>query len=150
MLICDDEGFEAIIRHHDEREAEVETCASYRNGRNLWGINARDTHQNFAMNLLMDETIDLVSLAGAAGTGKTFIVMAAALSLVFDERAFERVVITRETTPMGEEIGFRIPRADALNELHAGANLHRYAADYRRGAESHPPTGQKPSHPGGT
>ncbi|AGM41013.1 PhoH-like protein [Spiribacter salinus M19-40] len=106
MLVRDDEGFEAIVRRHDDREAEVETCSSYRNGRNLWGVNARDAHQNFAMNLLMDDTIDLVSLAGAAGTGKTFIVMAAALSLVFDERAFERVVITRETTPMGEEIGF--------------------------------------------
>ncbi len=106
MLIRDEEGFEGIVRQCSSDEAEVETCSSYRNGRNLWGVNARDEHQNFAMNLLMDPDIDLVSLAGAAGTGKTFIVMAAALSLVFDERAFERVVITRETTPMGEEIGF--------------------------------------------
>lgn len=106
MLIRDDEGFEGIVRQQSGESAEVETLASYRNGRNLWGVNARDERQNFAMNLLMDDSIDLVSLAGAAGTGKTFIVMAAALSLVFDERAYERVVITRETTPMGEEIGF--------------------------------------------
>jgi PhoH-like ATPase len=106
MLVHDDDGFEGIVRSRDGDSAVIERCLSYRNGRNLWGVNARDARQNFAINLLMDPDIDFVSLTGGAGTGKTFIAMAAALALVFEERRFERVLITRETMPMGEEIGF--------------------------------------------
>ena len=106
MLVCDDKKYEAIVREKDGKEAVIEPCDSYRNGKNLWGVNARDVRQNFAINLLMDDEIDLVTLAGGAGTGKTFIAMAAALALVFEARRFERIIITRETTPSGEDIGF--------------------------------------------
>ena len=108
MLIHDSEGFEAIVREVDVRaaSAEIETCMSFRNGRNVWGVNARDARQNFAFNLLLDPEIDLVTLAGVAGTGKTFLAMASALALVFDAKQFERIIITRETVAMGEDIGF--------------------------------------------
>lgn len=108
MLVHDRETEELIVRDVDPqaRVAELEACLSFRNGRKVWGVNARDARQNFAFNLLLDPQIDLVTLAGPAGTGKTYLAMAAALSLVFDERAYERIVITRETVSMGEDIGF--------------------------------------------
>ena len=106
MLVDDGDGFEAVVRSCEGSSAVIERCLSYRNGRNLWGVNAKDARQNFAINLLMDPEVDLVTLTGGAGTGKTYIAMAAALELVFDQRRFERVIVTRETTPMGEEIGF--------------------------------------------
>ncbi len=36
----------------------------------MWGVNARNREQNFALNLLMDPDIDMVTILGAAGTGK--------------------------------------------------------------------------------
>jgi len=41
-----------------------------------WGVTARNREQNFAMNLLLDPEIDLVTLAGHAGTGKTLLALA--------------------------------------------------------------------------
>lgn len=46
----------------------------------IWGITARNREQNFALNLLMNPDIDFVTLLGQAGTGKTLLTLAAALT----------------------------------------------------------------------
>jgi hypothetical protein len=43
----------------------------------VWGVNARNAKQNFALNLLMDPEIDFVTILGPAGTGKTLLTLAA-------------------------------------------------------------------------
>jgi PhoH-like ATPase len=73
---------------------------------NVWGIAARNREQNFALNLLMDPDIDLVTLAGTAGTGKTLMALAAGLSQVLDDRRYSEIIVTRVTVPVGEDIGF--------------------------------------------
>jgi PhoH-like ATPase len=75
---------------------------------NVWGIRPKNFEQNIALNLLMDNDIKLVSIVGGAGCGKTLITLASALALVFDEKKFARIVITRETVVAAgsEEIGF--------------------------------------------
>ncbi|MDR2154152.1 MAG: PhoH family protein [Burkholderiaceae bacterium] len=72
----------------------------------VWGITARNREQNFALNLLMDPDIDLVTLAGTAGTGKTLLALAAGLTQVLEERRYTEIVMTRATVSMGEDIGF--------------------------------------------
>jgi len=72
----------------------------------IWGVRPSDNFQRAGLSLLMDPQFDLVSLAGAAGTGKTFLAMAAALQLTFETKTYERIVITRETAEMGQKIGF--------------------------------------------
>jgi len=72
----------------------------------VWGVNARNREQNFALNLLMDPDIDLVTLTGTAGTGKTLLALAAALSQVLDERRYSEIIMTRATVSVGEDIGF--------------------------------------------
>ena len=47
----------------------------------MYGINARNPEQNFLLNLLMDQEIDLVSILGEAGTGKTLLTLTAAFEL---------------------------------------------------------------------
>jgi PhoH-like ATPase len=54
----------------------------------------------------MDPDIDLVTIAGNAGTGKTFMTLAAAFQQTLDAKLFERIVFTRAPIPMGEDIGF--------------------------------------------
>ena len=101
------DGFEAVVREIDKRNATLEMCVNYRSSHhNVWGINARNREQNFAFNLLMDPNVDFVSLLGNAGTGKTLLTLAAGLAQVLDERRYQEIIMTRATVPMGEDIGF--------------------------------------------
>ncbi len=72
----------------------------------VWGVSARNREQNFALNLLMDPDCDFVTLTGSAGTGKTLMTLAAALSQVLDDRRYTEIIVTRVTVPVGEDIGF--------------------------------------------
>jgi predicted ribonuclease YlaK len=56
----------------------------------VWGITARNREQNFALNLLMNPEIDFVTLLGQAGTGKTLLTLAAALTQTWKPSSFPR------------------------------------------------------------
>ncbi|HSP31259.1 MAG TPA: PhoH family protein [Halomonas sp.] len=109
MLVSDSENgaeFEAIIRELAPSSARLQLLTNYRHHAGVWGVHAHDSRQNFTLNLLMDRDIDLVTIAGNAGTGKTFMTLAAAFQQTLDAKLFERIVFTRAPIPMGEDIGF--------------------------------------------
>ncbi|MBA2237954.1 MAG: PhoH family protein [Lysobacter sp.] len=72
----------------------------------VWGINARNREQNFALNALMDPDIDFVTLLGTAGTGKTLLALAAGLAQTMDQQRYREIIMTRATVSVGEDIGF--------------------------------------------
>jgi PhoH-like ATPase len=89
------------------KTAELETLTDYSHAKNaVWGITARNREQNFALNLLMNPDIDFVTLLGQAGTGKTLLTLAAALTQTLEQKHFSEIIITRVTVPVGEDIGF--------------------------------------------
>lgn len=97
----------AIVREISGKTAQFETLTDYTHPKNsVWGITARNREQNFALNLLMDPEVDFVSLLGQAGTGKTLLTLAAALTQVLDTRRYSEIIMTRVTVPVGEDIGF--------------------------------------------
>jgi len=97
----------AIVREVSGKTAQFETLTDYTHAKhNVWGIAARNREQNFALNLLMDPEVDFVSLLGQAGTGKTLLTLAAALTQVLDTRRYSEIIMTRVTVPVGEDIGF--------------------------------------------
>jgi PhoH-like ATPase len=99
--------FHAIVREANGRTAVLQTLKDYTHQKNnVWGITARNREQNFALNLLMDPDCDFITLTGTAGTGKTLMTLAAALSQVLDERRYTEIIVTRVTVPVGEDIGF--------------------------------------------
>ncbi len=106
MMISDGMDFEGRVLDIVDGVAYIALLDSYRATNGIWGVGARDDLQNFALNLLLDTELDLVTLAGPAGTGKTFLALAAAMKMVFDDQRYEKIIITRETVAMGEEIGF--------------------------------------------
>jgi PhoH-like ATPase len=69
------------------------------------GINPRNKEQKFALHLLQDQSIPLVSITGIAGSGKTFLTLMAAITGM-TQGIYERVVITRSMQPVGRDIGF--------------------------------------------
>ena len=109
MLVSDSENgasFEAIVRELGPSHARLQLLTNYRHKAGVWGVHAHDSRQNFALNLLMDDDIDLVTIAGSAGTGKTFMTLAAAFQQTLDSKRFERIVFTRAPISMSEDIGF--------------------------------------------
>jgi PhoH-like ATPase len=89
------------------KSAVLKTLKDYTNSKHsAWGVTARNREQNFALNLLLDPECDFVTLTGSAGTGKTLITLAAALSQVLDERRYTEIIVTRVTVPVGDDIGF--------------------------------------------
>jgi PhoH-like ATPase len=90
-----------------DRTAVLKTLKDYGHAKNaVWGVTTRNREQTFAMNLLMDPEVDLVTLAGTAGTGKTLMALAAGLTQVLDERRYSEIIMTRATVSVGEDIGF--------------------------------------------
>lgn len=101
------DNFEAIVRGIDDRGALLELTRDYRGIRHtVWGINARNREQNFALNLLLDPNVDFVTLLGSAGTGKTLLALAAALGQTLEQNRYREIIMTRVTVPLGEDIGF--------------------------------------------
>jgi PhoH-like ATPase len=97
----------AIVREVSGKTAQFETLTDHTHAKHgVWGITARNREQNFALNLLMDPDIDFVTLLGQAGTGKTLLTLAAALTQVLDSKRYSEIIMTRVTVPVGEDIGF--------------------------------------------
>ena len=102
-----DKPFHAIVRSVEGNTAVLEIVKDHLQAKhNVWGITARNREQNFALNLLMDPEVDFVSLLGQAGTGKTFLTLASALTQVLDKKIYSEIIMTRVTVPVGEDIGF--------------------------------------------
>ena len=71
-----------------------------------FGIMARNVQQTMALDLLLDDDIKLVSLLGAAGTGKTLLAIAAGMTKVFTEERYDKLLVARPIMPMGKDIGY--------------------------------------------
>jgi PhoH-like ATPase len=102
-----DGSIEAIVIEVAEEFTVLKLVTDFQSGKNsVWGIQARNREQNFALNLLVDPEIDFVTLMGIAGTGKTLLTLAAGLSQTLDEKLYNEVIVTRATVSIGDEIGF--------------------------------------------
>jgi PhoH-like ATPase len=69
-------------------------------------IRPRNREQKFALDLLLRNSIALVTLVGKAGTGKTLLAIAAGLNQVADEKHYNRLLISRPIVPMGRDLGY--------------------------------------------
>ena len=72
----------------------------------IWSIFARNREQSFALDVLMDDAIKLVTLVGKAGTGKTLLAIAAGLHKTAEENVYNRLLVSRPVFPMGKDLGF--------------------------------------------
>jgi len=70
------------------------------------GIKARNKEQRFALELLLNDQIRVVTLVGRAGTGKTLLAIAVGLEKVMEQKSYSRLLITRPVIPLGNDLGF--------------------------------------------
>ena len=75
-----------------------------------WSIAARNKEQAFAIDLLLDPTVKIVTLVGRAGSGKTLMAIAAGLQQTIglrqDWNHYDRLIVSRPVQPLGKDIGF--------------------------------------------
>ncbi len=72
----------------------------------VYGILARNARQVMALDLLLDDDVQLVTLIGPAGTGKTLLAVAAGMHKVFNEKRYDKLLVARPIMPMGRDIGY--------------------------------------------
>lgn len=103
-LINQDRNETLLGRYDASRNKIVKVATEERPG--IWRISPRNREQVFAMDALLNDDIQLVTLVGKAGTGKTLLAVAASLYKTVDENIYSRVLVSRPTLPMGKDIGF--------------------------------------------
>jgi len=97
-----DESHTAIARCRGDR-----TLVPVRSRRSpVFGIMPRNLQQTMALDLLMDDSIKLVSLIGSAGTGKTLLAIAAGMSKVLNDQIYQKLLCARPIMPLGRDIGY--------------------------------------------
>lgn len=93
----------ALARYHNDRNA-LEPLQDFSSG--IWGIRPLNREQQYAMDILMDEKVKLVTLVGIAGTGKTLLALAAGLEKSVEQGTYKRLVACRPILPMGKDLGY--------------------------------------------
>ncbi len=95
---------QTAMARYDARQQRLRVVGRHREG--VWGIFARNKEQLFALDLLLDDTVELVTLDGMAGTGKTLLAIACGLKKVADDNLYRRLVVSRPIFPLGRDLGF--------------------------------------------
>jgi PhoH-like ATPase len=72
----------------------------------VFGVMPRNLQQTMALDLLLDDSVKLVSLIGAAGTGKTLLALAAGLAKTLNEEVYQKMLCARPIMPLGRDIGY--------------------------------------------
>jgi PhoH-like ATPase len=104
LTLKDEGGGKSALTRWDKNVGKAVPVKKLREG--VWGIKPRNREQHFALDLLLDDSIKLVTLVGKAGTGKTLLAIAAGLQKVTEEQVFARLLVSRPIFPLGRDIGY--------------------------------------------
>jgi PhoH-like ATPase len=75
--------------------------------RKAFGIESKNSRQAFALDLLLDPDVPAVTMMGMAGTGKTFLALAAGLELALEQNRYRKVSVYRPLVAVGrQEVGY--------------------------------------------
>lgn len=72
----------------------------------VWGVQALNDEQLYAMDAMLDDSVSLVTMVGMAGTGKTLIALACGLEKTVNQKRYRRIVVARPLIPMGKDVGY--------------------------------------------
>lgn len=107
--------FIMLVSNQNEKKTALARFSNYNtalkriNGKHkkgIWGVKPRNKEQMFALDLLKDREVNIVTLIGKAGCGKTLLAIASGLHQVMEEEIYRRLVISRPIEPMGRDIGY--------------------------------------------
>lgn len=107
QFICDEAGFlSRVVGIEDEEVTLLHLDTAKLMATETWGLFPQDLYQAMAMNLLLDPEVHLVNLTGSAGSGKTILALAASIEQTVPNKIYRRIIVTRSTQGLDEDIGF--------------------------------------------
>jgi len=86
-------------------DGELREVTDFKN-KGVWGLRPRNKEQMFALDLLMDDNIPIISIIGKAGCGKTLLALASGLDQVLEQNKYKKLVVSRPVQPVGRDIGY--------------------------------------------
>jgi len=104
MLVSSTNEKKTALAKFESKTTPIKKLVDYKKG--VWGCRPRNKEQMFAFNMLMDPSIPIVTLIGAAGCGKTLLAIAAGLEQVLDQEQYKKLVVSRPVQPLGKDIGY--------------------------------------------
>lgn len=103
MLISNSNNKKSVITRFTDYNKPLQKMKDYKK---VFGLVPKNKEQSMALDLLLDANIDLVTLSGTSGVGKTLISIAAGLELVLQQKKYKKIIIIRPMISVGKEIGF--------------------------------------------
>jgi PhoH-like ATPase len=110
MLVSSSSEKKTAIARYINDIVPLRRVQAYKKG--VWGVRARNKEQQFALDLLMDPSVQIVTLIGKAGSGKTLCAIAAGIEQIMQnpmsksEPVYSRMIVSRPVQPLGKDIGF--------------------------------------------
>jgi PhoH-like ATPase len=118
-----------------------------------WPLEPRNPQQTMALNLLLDDMIQFVTLLGPAGTGKTFLALLAGLDKVLVHDVYRKMLVARPVVPLGRDVGYlpgtleeklhswMLPIYDNMEFIMHSVNLTKHIEDFdfakKKGKKKH-------------
>jgi PhoH-like ATPase len=94
----------AVGKYSAAKQALVQLIKTPKEG--VWGIRPRNKEQSFALDLLLNDEVRLVTIVGKAGTGKTLLAIAAGLQKTMEDGVYQKLLVSRPIFPLGRDIGY--------------------------------------------
>ena len=95
---------QTFLARFDGRSKQLRHLYTPKQG--VMGIRPRNLEQSFALDLLLDDSIQLVTLLGKAGTGKTLLAVAAGLHKTAVSGTYSKLLVSRPVMPLGRDVGY--------------------------------------------
>ena len=105
MLVDEQNRNHTLLARHHGDSGNIRPL-SWLERAHLGRIKSRNREQSFALDLLLDPDVSLVTLVGKAGTGKTLLALAAGLHQVADTHDYARLLVTRPPISLGKDLGY--------------------------------------------
>jgi PhoH-like ATPase len=94
----------AVGKYSAAKQSFVQLIKTPKEG--VWGIRPRNKEQSFALDLLLNDEVRLVTIVGKAGTGKTLLAIAAGLQKTMEDGVYQKLLVSRPIFPLGRDIGY--------------------------------------------
>jgi PhoH-like ATPase len=104
MLVSNSNDKKTALARFNDHKKPLSKISEYKKG--IWGLIPRNKEQVFALDLLLDDNVKVVTLIGQAGCGKTLLAIAAGLENVLEKETYKKLVVSRPIQPLGKDIGY--------------------------------------------
>lgn len=112
MLVSNSNEKKTCLARYVGKDHPLAQVGKFKNGNSIWGVDPRNKEQTFALDLLMNPDIKIVTLVGKAGCGKTLLAVASGLQQVIgkngkdSEQGYNRLIVSRPIQPLGRDLGY--------------------------------------------